>query len=192
MMKYYTKFWYKSDSEFEAIREEVVNDPTNPNYIDFTKEKLVIEDHDGYGVAFCRFTHKPAAMCGLYKIPNYDNVGRLMNRNYVFPNFRATNRSQLMDNMYHITELLVKPFMIDSPYDCHILSMANRGERNNFFNTYYKILDKVWPDYWHKIEGYIQTGSGKTNYRSWQNAVTDSPDYTFTTMNHDQWLLLCD
>lgn len=189
MSKYYTKIWYKTDSDFEKLRNDALTDSTNNKAFDFTPDKLVIEDHDGYMAMFSKETNNPVAMCGLYKIKNHPGVGRLMNRSYVWPDFRADNRKDLFQNMYDLSECLIKPFYNSSPYHTHIMSMPNRSERNNFFRAYYAAHNRAWPGHWHLVNGYVQTGSAMDR-DSWQNIITDNPDYNFKTLNHDQWLLL--
>lgn len=191
MSKYYTKIWYESNEEFEKLRHEILNDKTNNKTEDFTTEKLVIENHDGFMAIFLRNTHEPVCICGLHKISNYSGVGRLMNRTYVWPKFRDTGRKKVFENIKNLTEHIIKPLYRSSPYHTHILSMANRKERNNFFNTFYLLHDKAWPNHWHRVEGYVQTGQGMTK-NCWQNIITDNPNYKFKTLNHDQWLLLPD
>jgi hypothetical protein len=186
-MNYTTHFFYEDCSEFEELRQIVLSDETNPNKNDFTHEKLIIEDHDGYAVVF--IDEKPAAMSGLYPIRNYDGVGRIMNRHYIFPEFRMKSRKDCYTFFKVLADTVFKPLLDKSPYDTHIMSMKNRGERNNFFNTFYSMHDKSWPNHWYRIQGYVQTGNGMKR-DSWQNVITDNPDYPFKTLNHDQWLLL--
>ena len=184
---YYVKHWYKDDFEFEAIRQIALNDETNPNQQDFTHNKLVIEDHVGYGVIFHKSNDEPVAMNGLYAIS--DDVGRLLNRHYIFKNFRNKSMRDIISGLIVMRKLIMEPLIEKSNFKVHIMTMANRGERDNFFNSFYKTNSIAWPDHWHLIDGYVQTGNGMKR-KSWQHAICSDPNYPFKTINHDQWLLL--
>lgn len=177
------KWLTKTTSEFEKLREFVINDPTNPNTQDFTRENLIIENHIVYGVAYLDDT--PIMMNGLYEV--MPGVGRLQNRHYTFPNFRK----DIKFSSYVAINRLVKPIAAMSPFNTHILSMKNRREKNNgFFNAYQRLYEKHWPNHWHRIDGYVQTCQNSNSRNCWQKALTDNPKYNFNTINHDQWLLL--
>ncbi len=185
--QYYAVFWARSDSTFENIRQLVIADNTNKNANDFSTQRLIIEDHRGYGVIFDRTTDTPAAMSGLKEI--WPGVGRLLNRHYVFPQFRARTRAEVVSGLYIIRKLLLEPLAQQGGFDTHIMTMPSRGTRNNFFDAFHATHNQAWPGHWHRVPGYVQTGRG-TSRRAWQNAVTDNPHYPFSTIDHTEWLKL--
>ena len=175
--------WFENEDQFEQYRYAALNDETNPNTSDFLPSKLKLDKHMAYGVVLNG--NDPMFMCGAYMLKH--DLIRLKNRFYIFPNYRSKSYRQALEYTQIVVENLVKPLV--QPGNTHIMSMSNRGERNNHFNAFYKLHDKTWPNHWHKIDGYIQTGNGMRR-RSWQNAITDNPEYGFKVFNHDQWLLL--
>lgn len=187
---HYVKFWTRSDEEFEALRAIVLNDASNKNIKDFTKQKFVIEDHVGYGVIFNRFTHAPVTMSGLKEIE--PGVGRLLNRHYIFPESRNKTYADIVSGLYTIRKLIMEPLIERSRFKVHILSMPNRGKRNNFFDAFHKTHNDAWPDHWYRVNGYYRTGNGIHNPHSWQNILTDDPTYPFDTITQEQWESLVD
>lgn len=181
-----TKF-VENDESFEEYRNIALNDLTNPNIQDFTHDKLDIAKHISYAIVLNG--NDPIFMGGLYKI--HEDIGRLQNRFYIFPKYRAKTKSQIIEIGKLSKEYLLEPMISMSPFKTHIMTMTNRGVRNNHFNTFYRSWNIVWPNHWKLINGYIQTSKGMKK-RSWQNAITDNIDHDFKTLNHDQWLLLSD
>jgi len=168
-------------SDIDFYRSIAYNDNTNPNTNDFSKEKfgrhikyiIVLDDGD------------PICMGGLKELKTYLDVGRLMDRFYIFPEYR--NKINYTAQITY--EYIIKPLVDISPFNTHVVTMANRGERNNHFNAFEKYHHLTWPNHWHRVDGYIQT-SNSMKRRSWQNALTDNPNYPFKVLNHDQWLVL--
>lgn len=185
----FVKLFYEDCDEFEYYRNIAVNDLTNKNFNDFIPSRLVISDHIGYGIIFDKSTNRPITMNGLYPMATLPGIGRLMNRSYIFPEYRHTSFQSMKQGIYGVRKLIMEPLLKDSPFDTHILSMSNRGNRNNFFNSFYRIHNAAWPNYWYKVNGYVQTGAGN-NKKSWQNILTDNPLYQFNTIDHSNWMLL--
>lgn len=186
---YYARFWNHSDNEFEAIRSLATDDKSNKTAYNFTKQKLVLEEHVGYGVIFNKYTHAPATMSGLKQMS--DGVGRLLNRHYIFPESRNKSFADIVSGLYTIRKLIMEPLILQADFDVHVLTMPNRGNRNGFFDVFHKTHNEAWPGRWHRVNGYIQTGNGMDK-GSWQNALSDNPDYKFEVMDHEQWLTLKD
>lgn len=182
-MKYLKTIWFDSEDQFEPYRFMALNDDTNPNKSDFLPSKLSLDNHIAYGIILDG--KDPMFMCGSYKLKS--DLIRLKNRFYVFPKYRSKSYRQAIEYNQIVVDNLIKP--LSTPGYTHIMSMANRGERNNHFKAFCKLHDKCWPNHWHLIDGYVQTGNGMRR-KSWQNAITDNPDYNFKVFNHDQWLLL--
>jgi hypothetical protein len=181
-----SKYWKDTDKEFEDLRKIVLDDPTNVNKGDFTKDKLILSNHENYCVIFNN-NGDPICMGGLYEISS--GVGRLQNRYYVFPNYRAKTWKELVHLCEITVEYIYEPMLKESPFHTHIITMTNRGERNSHFNSFTKVVQTVCPNKWHRINGYVQTSKSMVR-RSWQNALTDNPQHNLRTLNHDQWLLL--
>jgi len=186
---HYVKFWTKSDQEFESLRSIALNDPTNKNTGDFTRHKFVLEDHIGYGVIFNKHTDAPVTMSGLKEIE--PGVGRLMNRHYIFPESRNKTYADVVSGLYTIRKLIMEPLVAQANFKVHILTMPNRGKRNNFFDVFHKAHNDAWPDHWHRVDGYIRTGKGMDR-SSWQNALSNNLNYKFNTLDYEQWMLLKD
>lgn len=186
LIDYYAQFWYKTDSEFEYIRQRVLNDPTNPNTEDFTKQRLVIEDQIGYGVIFDRRTEEPAVMCGLAQIQ--PGIGRMTNRLYVFPNYRTRTFDQLVSGLAAVDHYLLKPLYQISPFKTHVISAPNisNSETNKRWLILREAHKRAWPEQWYDVGGYVQTASGQTK-RSWQPVITDNRTHKFNTITHAEW-----
>lgn len=183
------RYWHKDDANFEVLRQFAMNDETNTNWYDFIHKRLVIEDHVGYGCLFKKHNDEPVTMCGLYGLN--EEVGRVLNRHYVFPNHRNKCAKEMIDGLHSIRKLILEPFMEMSDFKVHIMSMPNRDEgRNNFFNAFYYANQRAWDKRWHMIDGYIQTGANPELRRCWQNAFCDNPNYKFKVITHDEWLKL--
>lgn len=179
--------WMDNEISFERYRNVALMDNTNPNRHDFTKEKLSLNNHVRYGVIFSN--GKPVCMGGLFQIDR--SLYRLKNRFYIFPEFRVRTVGGAIDMVDTLTELMLKPLTDLTPDATHIITMANRGESNKHFHTLVRLQQRAWPNHWHLVDGYIQTGNGMQR-RSWQCALTDNSAYPFKTLSHDQWLLLKD
>lgn len=184
------EMFHNDCSQFEYYRNIALGDPSNKNAADFTRKKLVIENHIGYYVMHFKPTNEPAVMGGLIEV--VPGVGRMLNRHYIFPNFRNKSFKQLVSALQVVMELGVKPLYQISPFDVHVLTMPNRTDERNqgFWRAFVKSQQLAWPGHWHEVDGYIQTGKDVMSKRSWQNALTDDPNWKFQTINHDQWLLL--
>ncbi len=179
----YTKFWTESNEEFEALRQIACSDPGNKNQNDFSKSKLIIESHVVYGALYSD-DGDPIAMCGLKEI--LPGIGRMMNRGYVFPEYR--NRH---DTILNFSNYMIKPMLEMSPFNTHILTMVNRtGREKGAHDQFFKLHEDAWPNHWHVSAGYLHTGNGDKNPNSWQRFITDNKDHQFETISYDQWLLM--
>lgn len=186
----YHKTFKEDCREFELLRTIAINDETNKNYYDFIPERLVLEDHIAYNVCYDIATNKPMAMGGLIEIQ--PGVGRMMNRYYIFPEFRNKTHNQFISGVHAIVEHIIKPLYEVSTFQTHVITMANRTEEAN--QTFWKIFSrahkKVWPNHWHDINGYIQTAANPLLKRCWQNAITDNVNHSFEIIDHEEWLQL--
>ena len=74
------KIYYKTDSEFEKVRELCLEEDNWLRY-NYTKENLVVEEHTGYGVVYQKSTGKPMVMGGVFNDGRYPkNVAKQINQ----------------------------------------------------------------------------------------------------------------
>jgi hypothetical protein len=189
----YTKIFFESNPEFENIRDLCLQDKNWLSY-NYTKENLILEDHNGYAVAFQKGTDKPIIMAGAYNNGRYPkNVARLVNRLYTFPEFR-TNRSNIVDGFRLAHEKIIYPLMEINNFDCYFITMQNRPKSTKgWWNIWKKAMQDSSANYWNEKDGYIQTCAWDVQ-KCWQNFIyKDIVPGTFdnwnpTVIDHTRWM----
>lgn len=191
----YTKIFYESSPEFEEIREVCLQDNNWLSY-NYTKENLVIEDHNGYAVAFQKDTHEPIIMAGVFNGGRYPkNVARMVNRLYTFPNFR-TNIKNMVDGFKLAHNYIIFPLMEVNNFDCYFITMQNRPKgTKGWWKVWKNAMQKSSNNYWTESDGYLQTCPWNVQ-KCWQNFIyKDIKEGAFLEWNpkiisHEEWLVL--
>ena len=150
--KVYSKIYYNTCDEFEQVRELCL---AEDNWLreNYTKENLVIEDHTGYCVIYDSITHEPIVMGGVFNDGRWPaHIGRMLNRAYVFPNFRRRSVAQLINGYEVLHHHMIFPLMAANKYTCYFITMQNRDKKST----------KRWWDLWkmtmnHCITHLIET-----------------------------------
>jgi len=179
----YTKIYYETCSEFEEIRKLCLQDNNWLSY-NYTKENLIVEDHNGYAVAFQKDTNEPIIMAGVYNNGRYPkNIARMVNRLYTFPKFR-TNRSNIIDGFKLAHNNIIFPLMEVNDFDCYFITMQNRPKSSKgWWEIWKKAMQDSSNNYWTETTGYIQT-CGWDVQKCWQNFIyKDIKSGTFKNWN---------
>jgi len=179
----FTKIYYESSPEFEEIRDICLQDKNwlSSNY---TKENLIIEDHQGYAVAFTKNTREPIIMAGVFNGGRYpNNVARMVNRLYTFPKFR-TERSNMTAGFKLAHEFIIRPLMEVNNFDLYFITMQNRAKKTKgWWQVWKTAMQRSSGNYWKEPEGYIQTCNHNVQ-KCWQNFIyRDITSGTFQTWN---------
>lgn len=166
----YIKIYYESCQEFEEVRNICLQDQNWLSY-NYTKERLVIEDHAAYGVVYQKSTGNPMVMGGVYndaKMPA--NVARMVNREYTFLDFRMTPRDMI--GGFKVTCSLIDALIEVCDYDCYYISMQNRPHRpkKRWWDVWVNSMALASNNAWIKGDGYIQTCPWNVQ-KCWQNFV---------------------
>ena len=123
------KIYYETCPEFEEVRNIVLQEG---NWLgaNYTKERLVIEKHKGFGVVYQTSTGKPMVMGGVYHDERYPaNVANIVHRGFTFPEFRMTPRD--MTDGFRVTYSLMKALEEVNTFDGYILTMQNRDKKDS-------------------------------------------------------------
>jgi hypothetical protein len=191
----YTKIYYESSDEFEAVRDVCLQDSNWLSY-NYTKENLVIEDHNGYAVAYAKDSNEPIIMAGVYNNGRYpNNVARMVNRLYTFPKFRTNIRNMVLGfKLAH--EFIINPLIKTNTFDMYFITMQNRPKYSKgWWNVWKNAMQDSSNNYWTEADGYIQTHNHNVQ-KCWQNFIyKDIVPGTFQMWNpkiimHDEWLAL--
>lgn len=84
-----------SSPAFERIRESCMSDPTNYLAENYSRKRLIIEDHDVFVALFEVGTDRCIGFGGIYNNGRYpDQIGRFLNRTYIFPAFRTAHNGR--------------------------------------------------------------------------------------------------
>jgi len=191
----YTKIYYESSDEFEAVRAICLEDSNWLSY-NYTKENLVIADHNGYAVAYAKDSNEPIIMAGVYNNGRYPkNVARMVNRLYTFPNYR-TNIRNMVDGFKLAHNFIINPLIKANEFDAYFITMQNRPKGSmGWWNVWKNAMQQSSNNYWNEAGGYIQTCNHDVQ-KCWQNYIyKDIVQGTFQTWNpkiidHSQWSTL--
>lgn len=189
------KIYYKSDSEFEEIRDLCLKED---NWLrnNYTKENLIIEEHNGYGVVFQTSTGEPMVMGGTFNDGRYpQNVAKMINRLYTFPKFRMTARD--MTDGFRVTCSLIDALEKASAYEVYLITMQNRNRTSKkWWEVWKHHMDIASNNKWIHGEGYIDTCPWYYIQNCWQNFVYYESrlgafaEWSPILIDHDQWLKL--
>jgi len=191
----HTKIYHETCAEFEEVRELCLqeNNWLRGNYI---KEKLIVEEHNGYAVAYQTSTGEPIMMAGVFNNGRYPkNIARMVNRLYMFPKFRSTP-VDIVDGFILAHEKIIYPLMAVNDFECYFITMQNRAKKTKgWWNVWKRSMQSASNNYWTEPEGYLQTCPWDVQ-KCWQNFVyKDTVPDTFANWNpkiidHDTWLSL--
>jgi hypothetical protein len=165
------KIYYETCSEFEEVRNEIL---AEGNWLgaNYTKEKLVIEHHKGFGVVYQTSTGKPMVMGGVYHDDRYpSNVANIVHRGFTFPEFRMTPRD--MTDGFRVTYSLMRALEAVNTFDGYILTMQNRDKKDCkgwWDRVFVKHMLIASDGNYVNGGGYIQTAPWNVQ-KCWQNFV---------------------
>lgn len=193
----YIEIFYKDDSAFDEVRTLCLKED---NWLrsNYTKDKLIIEDHSGYGVVFQKSTGKPMVMGGVYHTNLYPaNVANMIHRCYTFPEFRMTPRD--MADGFRVTYSLMKTLESINKFEGYIITMQNRDKKDSK-GWWNKVLLKhmliVSEGQYVEGGGYIQTARWNVQ-KCWQNFVYHervpgviTEQWNPKLISHEEWLQL--
>lgn len=194
--KTYHKIFYKSTDEFEQLRSLCLQEDNWLKH-NYTKENLIVEDHAGYSVVYQKETNVPIIMAGAYnngKFPN--NVARLDNRLYTFPEFRSKCRKSMVELFRLHHERIIYPLIEVNEYEVYIITMQNRKRKNKgWWDLWRKAMQEASKNMWVEVEGYVQTCPWMVQ-KCWQNFVYyEKTPGAFKKWNpkiltHEEWIKL--
>lgn len=183
------EIYHSSSPAFEKVRSECLQED---NWLrkNYTKDSLIIEEHLGYGVVYKTSTGEPMVMGGLYQDPLYPSgTARMLNRTYIFPNFRSRSISGLALAYRVCHQHLIFPLIEKNNFDCYFITMQNRDkETKGWWDVWKLAMDKASDSYWTPGTGYIQTKDINVQ-KCWQNFVYKG-NLTMPTITHNEWLNL--
>lgn len=188
-----------SDSEWEHVRNLCLEEDNwlRENYV---PEKCIVEDHDIFSITYVKETGLPICFAGIYNNGRYPKqVGRCLNRFYLFPEYRT---SDLRKRMYAIYSLIVPAMVESSPFkrDLLFISMQARNRDYSGEQHWWRIWKKIWLGFdknWIAVDGMTQVVAGE-DPRGFQNIVYKSyGDFTFkdwnpTVMNYSDYYKYCE
>jgi hypothetical protein len=194
--KAYHKIYYKSCDEFEQVREICLQEDNWLRY-NYTKDNLKIEDHTGFGVVYRKDTHEPMVMGGVFNDGRWpSNVGRMLNRAYVFPNYRSRTLSELTVAFKILHHHLIFPLIAVNKYDLYFQTMQNREKPSKrWWDVWKAAMAGAAPSVWTECPGYLQTCHWPVK-KCWQNFVYhETVPGSFVCwdpkiINHTQWELM--
>lgn len=157
--KVYHKIFYESCDEFEKVRRLCLKED---NWLrkNYTEENLIIEDHSGYCVVYNAETNEPIVMGGLFNDGRYPkNIGRMLNRSYVFPYMRRKSIRQLIEGYRMLHDHMIFPLMSANNYEAYFITMQNREkkETKEWWKIWKYTFNKASNDYWTESDGYVQS-----------------------------------
>ena len=165
------KIYYETCPEFEEVRNIVLQEG---NWLgaNYTKERLVIEKHKGFGVVYQTSTGKPMVMGGVYHDERYPaNVANIVHRGFTFPEFRMTPRD--MTDGFRVTYSLMKALEEVNTFDGYILTMQNRDKKDSkgwWDRVFVKHMLIASEGNYVNGGGYIHTAPWNVQ-KCWQNFV---------------------
>jgi hypothetical protein len=188
------EIYHETNSEFEKVRELCLEED---NWLrnNYTKENLVIEDHNGYGVVYQTSTGKPMVMGGVFNDGRYpSNVAKMVNRLYTFPEFRMKPTD--MTDGFRVTCSLIDALEKVNNYDIYLITMQNRpGGGKRWWDVWCKHMGIASNKKWTLGAGYIKTCPHDVQ-KCWQNFVyceTQIGSYATwspKTITHTEWMAM--
>jgi hypothetical protein len=190
-----TEIYYKSSPKFEQVRSLCLEEDNwlSDNY---TVENLIVEDHNGYAVAYTIDTNEPVMMAGVYNNGRYpSNVGRMVNRLYMFPKFRSTP-VDMIDGFVMAHERIIYPLMQINSFDCYFITMQNRAKPSKgWWEVWKRSMQAASNNYWQEADGYVQSCPWPVK-KCYQNFVYKDivpgafANWNPSVIDHDTWLTL--
>jgi len=183
--KYVCVTFTKTNSEWERVRLLCLqeNNWLRENY---TLEKCIVEDHDVFSITYIKSTGDPICFCGIYNNGRYhDKVGRLLNRFYLFPEYRT---SDLRNRMRAIHDLIIPSMVAASPIkrELYFISMQMRERSYEGSQRWWEQWKKIWLGFsneWREVDGLVQVVNGD-DPRCFQNIIyKDNKDFSFSNWN---------
>ncbi len=194
--KAYHKIYYKSCDEFEQVRDICLqeNNWLRDNY---TRENLKVEDHTGFCVCFRKDTNEPMVMGGVFNDGRWPlNVGRMLNRAYVFPKFRSRSLSELTVAFKILHHHVIFPLMAANSYDIYFQTMQNRDKPSKrWWGVWKEAMAGAAPGIWTEEQGYLQTCPWPVQ-KCWQNFVYHEAtpgkfkEWNPVIIDEQQWLAM--
>jgi|GEM_PF-2631373 len=182
----YHKIFYETCDEFERVREICLQEEDNWLIKNYTKENLVIEDHTGYCVVYETATDEPMIMGGVFNDSRWPkNIGRMLNRAFVFQNFRRKSVRQLVNGYKLLHHHLIFPLIEVNNYDAYFITMQNRDKKSTkrWWDVWNQTMNAASNNYWTVPGGYLQTCPHMVQ-KCWQNFVyADIKPGTFAEWN---------
>lgn len=167
----YHKIYKATDAEFERVRAFCLEED---NWLrdNYTEQNLRIEDHMAYCVAYRLDTNEPMVMGGVFNDGRWpSNVGRMLNRAYVFPRFRSRTLSELTEAFKILHHHVIYPLMDATDCEVYFQTMQNRDKpTKGWWRAWKQAMAGAAPGLWTEYEGYIQTCPWPVK-KCWQNFV---------------------
>lgn len=189
--KVYHKIYHTSCEEFEVVRNKCLEED---NWLrnNYTKENLVIEDHKGYCVVYNAETHEPIVMGGLFNDGRWPaNIGRMLNRAYVFPYMRRRSIRQLIVGYEMLHDHMIHPLMEINDFNCYFITMQNRDKKDTktWWELWKYTMNKASNNYWTEPTGYVQACPHMVQ-KCWQNFIYKElvpGSFTLSVLSQDAW-----
>jgi len=188
------EIYHETNSEFEKVRELCLEED---NWLrnNYTKENLVIEDHNGYGVVYQKSTGKPMVMGGVFNDGRYpSNVAKQINRLYTFPEFRMKHTD--MTDGFRVTCSLIDALEKINNYDVYLITMQNRprgGKR--WWDVWCKHIGIASNQKWTPGAGYIKTcphdvQKCRQNFVYCETQIGSYATWSPKTITHTEWMAM--
>lgn len=168
---FYHEIYFESNDRFEEVRKLCLEED---NWLgrNFEKDRLVIENHNGFGVVYHKVTNEPVCFGGVFNDGRFPkNVARHLHRYYCFPKWRGTTRSRIVSGWQVNDTHLIQPLNSINNFDVYFMSMQTRDKKmsKGYFNVWYETLKRSNSN-WIKHEELIQTCPWNVQ-KCWQNFV---------------------
>lgn len=189
----YHKIYYESCDEFEKVREICLSED---NWLrkNYTSDNLQIEAHHGFVVVYHKITHEPMVMGGVFNDGRWPvNIARMLNRAYVFPNFRSRSQSELTEAFKFLHHHVIFPLIKANTFDSYFMTMQNRERPSKrWWEAWKKSMHDSSNGYWIEADGYVQSCPFNVQ-KCWQNFVYHDVvpgTFNLNTITENEWLLL--
>lgn len=193
---FYHEIYFESNDRFEEVRQLCLSEN---NWLgrNFEKDRLIIENHKGFGVVYHKQTHEPVVFGGVFNDGRFPKkVARHMHRFYAFPNWRGVTKSQIVDGWTLTDVHLVQPLNKINDFDVYFMSMQIRDKKvsRGYFKVWNETLRQSNSN-WQKHDNLIQTCPYNVQ-KCWQNFVyMEMKENAFNewnpkTLTQDEWLTL--
>lgn len=190
---FYHEIYFESNDRFEEVRELCL---AENNWLgrNFEKDRLILENHNGFGVVYLKKTHEPVVFGGIYNDGRFPKtVARHLHRYYAFPNWRGTTRSQLIRGWKSTDIHLVQPLIEINNFDCYFMSMQIRDKKSTdgYYNVWHETMRRA-NNNWIPHDNLIQTSPWNVQ-KCWQKFVyMEMKENSFkawnpSTITIDEW-----